>query len=246
MMTNSLAANHCIYAVGDVHGHADLLIGMIAKIQAHAAHLPPSTRTEVVMLGDYIDRGPQSAQVLDLLSLGMGPYLRLRCLRGNHEAMMMAALQDPYCPLVERWLENGGVETLASYGLRGDQVALLDRVLPSLHRRFLDTLASSYHCGGYFFAHAGVDPRRPLTAQREEALMWMREPFLSHQGDFGSVVVHGHTIVDAPQALPNRIAVDTGAYRSLRLSCVVLYGEQVSFLQQSAPGVALPARQRCG
>jgi serine/threonine protein phosphatase 1 len=240
MMTARLAENHCIYAVGDVHGRADLLMGMLAQIQDHVAHLPPNTRTEVVMLGDYIDRGSQSAQVLDLLSIGVVPTLRLRCLRGNHETMMIAALQDPHCALVDRWLLNGGVETLASYGLRRDQVAMLDQVLPSLHRRFLKSLASSYSCGGYFFVHAGVDPRQPLTAQNEEALMWIRDPFLTHQGDFGQVVVHGHTIVEAPQALPNRIAVDTGAYRSQRLSCAVLHGDRVSFLQHSAPGIALP------
>lgn len=239
-------SNVCLYAVGDVHGRADLLLGLVHQIQAHAESLPPTIRTEVVMLGDYVDRGPQSAQVLDLLVTGFGSRLQVRCLRGNHEALMMAALQDPHCALAERWLANGGVETLASYGLRADQVALLDQVLPDLHRRFLNGLANSYQRGGYFFAHAGVDPRRPLDQQKEDALIWIREPFLSHRGDYGAVVVHGHTIVERPQALPNRIAVDTGAYRSLRLTCAVLQGGHVRFMEQTLPGVARPARWALG
>jgi serine/threonine protein phosphatase 1 len=198
------------------------------------------------MLGDYVDRGPQSAQVIDLLVTGFGPRLQVRCLRGNHEAMMMAAVQDPHCAMAERWLANGGVETLASYGLRADQVALLDQVLPDLHRRFLHGLANSHRRGDYLFAHAGVDPRRPLDQQKEEALIWIREPFLSHQGDYGAVVVHGHTIVDAAQQHSNRIAVDTGAFRSLRLTCAVLQGNAVSFLEQTLPGVARPARWAVG
>jgi serine/threonine protein phosphatase 1 len=198
------------------------------------------------MLGDYVDRGPQSAQVIDLLVTGFGPRLQVRCLRGNHEAMMMAAVQDPHCAMAERWLANGGVETLASYGLRADQVALLDQVLPDLHRRFLSDLANSHRRGHYLFAHAGVDPRRPMDQQKEEALIWIREPFLSHQGDYGVVVVHGHTIVDDAQQHHNRIAVDTGAFRSLRLTCAVLQDENVSFLQQTLPGVARPARWAVG
>ena len=227
----------CLYAIGDVHGRLDLLEALTIRIRRHAQSLPADTVRRIVMLGDYVDRGAESQGVIATL-VGVPPegFERV-CLKGNHEALMEGFLTDP--TLAGRWLKNGGLATLESYGIATETIAdasdgwlskHLAEVLPESHLRFLKRLPLFYRCGDYYFAHAGVDPSLTLDQQSEESLLWIRKPFLNSRKDFGCVVVHGHTIVDKAEILSNRIAVDTGAYAGGPLSCVVLHDDERLFL----------------
>jgi serine/threonine protein phosphatase 1 len=222
-----------LYAIGDVHGRADLLDRVLASIDAdRAAH--PAARTVEVFLGDYIDRGPQSRQVLDRL-IARGQVQEIVCLKGNHETYVAGVLSDP--AILREWRLYGGFETLLSYGvvptlnLDADEQAKLSeafgRALPDSHRRFLDGLETSFTCGDFFFTHAGVRPGIPLAKQREQDLLWIREDFLLCNDDFGKVVVHGHTPVREPDIRPNRINIDTGAYATGQLTCLVLEEDKI-------------------
>lgn len=229
-----------VYAVGDVHGRADLLVRLFDQIAADIDQRAGDGLTpRLVMLGDYVDRGPDSRGVLDLLT-GPPPVAGLArtFLKGNHEDMMLRALRDPddagaagdgdLWPL---WLANGGRETLASYGLGPeDGPGGLAAVLPPAHRRFLEGLELAYASGDYLFVHAGIRPGRPLERQDPQTLMWIREPFLSTPLADGPLVVHGHTIRDAPEVRRHRIGIDTGAYASGILTCLVVAGAERRFL----------------
>lgn len=229
----------CVYAVGDVHGELALLKDLLARIEADS--VSRGLRPLVVFLGDYVDRGPDSRGVLDLLvglKHGGGPECRF--LRGNHEEAMLAFMADPARTL--DWLHFGGIETLASYGIvasagmvdpercRAVGRQLAERLDPR-HRMFLDELEDMVVLGDYAFVHAGVRPGVPLDQQGTEDLLWIREPFLSSRAYHGKVVVHGHTIVDQVEDLGNRLAVDTGAYASGRLSAVALHGRDRRIVQ---------------
>lgn len=226
-----------IYAIGDLHGRADLLERLHAEIAEELAASPPE-RALIVYLGDYLDRGFGSAEVLERLLASPLPSLEPVFLKGNHEAMALAFLEDPIGAAA--WLEFGGRETLKSYGLEPpgklDREALLElreawcRRLPPAHLHFLKGLRLKFEVGDYLFVHAGIDPSRPLSRQRERDLLWMREPFLSAKGPFGKVVVHGHTPVPEPENLPWRINLDTGAFLSGRLTALVLEGGERRFL----------------
>jgi serine/threonine protein phosphatase 1 len=225
-----------IYAIGDVHGCADLLARCFACIDADIAAYP-APRVVHVLIGDYIDRGPQSRQVLDLL-VRRGHHHRVVCLRGNHETYIHAFLREP--AILGQWRHFGGLETLVSYGMtpsinpdereQCELAAAFDRALPHSHRCFLASLKAAFACGDYFFAHAGVRPGVPLFAQHEQDLLWIREDFLLHEKDFGKIVIHGHTPVMEPDIRPNRINIDTGAYATGRLTCLVLEGEDMTFI----------------
>jgi serine/threonine protein phosphatase 1 len=190
-----------------------------------------------VFLGDYIDRGPASRDVLDHLVIRDRTF-RSVFLKGNHEGFLTGFLSNP--SILEHWQYNGGLETLLSYGVRpslnadaATQVQLaaaLDEALPESHRQFIRKLESSFVCGDYFFVHAGVRPGIPLTKQREEDLLWIRQDFLLHEEDFGKVVVHGHTPVPQPDVRPNRINIDTGAFATGQLTCLVLEDDRVDFM----------------
>lgn len=234
------APNTCLYAIGDVHGRLDLLEALTIRIRRHAESLPEDTARRIIMLGDYVDRGPESQGVIAML-VGRPPdgFERV-CLKGNHEVLMESFVSDP--AIAHRWLKNGGLATLESYGI--DSVTIADSsdaalsakfayALPESHYRFLKRLPLSYECGDYFFAHAGIDPSVALDAQQEEALLWIRKPFLTSRKDFGRIVVHGHTIVDKAEIHPNRIAVDTGAYAGGPLTCLVLHDDERMFLTVS-------------
>lgn len=220
-----------VYAIGDIHGCFDLLADLYEKIRRDLEKSPAADSIEV-FLGDYIDRGPGSREVLEWL-VGSRPATGRRvCLMGNHEAMLLAALQNPGD--IQNWLSNGGAETLRSYGVQPppSQVrthilhthAEFNRALPAEHRAFLDSLRRSLEFGGAFFVHAGINPRRPLHDQDPDELIWIREPFLSSRADFGKIVVHGHTPVERADIRPNRINIDTGAVFTGRLTCLVLEG----------------------
>ena len=224
-----------VYAIGDVHGRADLLQETFAKIDSHRDAYPIANALEI-MLGDYIDRGPSSFDVIELLSK------RVRggtiCLKGNHESFLLEFLKDP--TILNAWQRCGGLETLVSYGLEPsldlspeDQESLaatLAERLPAHHHNFLIALPLSFTLGDYFFVHAGVRPGVALSNQRAEDLLWIREDFLRYEGSFGKFVVHGHTPVSEPEIRNNRINIDTGAFASGNLTCAVFEDDQISFL----------------
>lgn len=226
-----------IYAIGDVHGRADLLDRLLSRIDAHVA-THPGTRPICLFIGDYIDRGPGSRDVLNLL-INCALRREMIFLRGNHDIMVSRFLQDP--TTLSDWSRIGGLETLMSYGLKPsfnpdpeaqkDLAKALNSVLPDSHRRFLAALSSSFTCGDYFFVHAGVRPGVPLAHQSDDDLLWIRDEFLLHEDRFEKLVVHGHTPVREIDIRQNRINIDTGAYATGRLSCLVLEGNRVEPLQ---------------
>ena len=222
-----------VYAVGDVHGRDDLLEDIIGQI-ARDAEGRDARRKVAVFLGDYVDRGRDSRQVVERLATLRLPGVDGVFLRGNHEEMMLEALFSPENPCARaHWLVNGGEETLDSYGAGSCEE--LARTLPAHHRGFLERLALHHREAGYLFVHAGLRPGVPLDEQDPEDLTWIREPFLSHRGSHGLCVVHGHTPEDTPQDLGNRIGVDTGACFSGILTAVALEGERRRFLRARRP-----------
>jgi serine/threonine protein phosphatase 1 len=216
-----------IYAIGDIHGRLDLLERAIAAICRDVEQKGPAALT--VTVGDYIDRGPQSRGVLDRLANNPFPT-PLVALKGNHEALLASFLDDPgRGPF---WAQQGGFETLRSYGVTigarasaadfAEAARQLRDALPAGHAHFLHSLQTSFSRGRYFFCHAGVRPGVPLDRQNDDDLLWIREEFLGSDADFGKIVVHGHTPVAAPEVLPNRIGIDTVAFATGRLTCVAL------------------------
>lgn len=227
-----------LYAIGDVHGRLDLLREMHARIAADLARRP-CRRFRVIHLGDYIDRGPDSAGVIDhLIDFTLdGDAV---CLAGNHDLYLRDFLADPD-RIGDVWLRYGGDEALLSWGidpmandLRNRPVralhAAFSAALPESHRAFLARLPLFEQHGDYVFVHAGVRPGLALHKQREADLTTIRDPFLTHTGSFGFVVIHGHTVVPTPCIRPNRIGLDTKAYASGVLSCVVLEAGAKGFL----------------
>ncbi len=197
----------------------------------------PVERALTVTLGDYVDRGPDSRGVVERLAENPFPT-EFIALKGNHEDMLVGFLRDPSNG--DLWSRNGGLETLHSYGIdvgplmraRGykSAAAAFEKALPRTHLRFFSSLRLCLSVGRYFLCHAGVRPGVPLTQQREEDLLWIRDEFLYDPTDFGKLVVHGHTPVPEPEIRPNRINVDTGAFITGRLTCAVLGTERPRFL----------------
>jgi diadenosine tetraphosphatase ApaH/serine/threonine PP2A family protein phosphatase len=188
------------YAIGDVHGCLDKLVRLLARCRAHAGDRP----RRLVFVGDYIDRGPNSRGVIDTLLELQRKEPRIICLRGNHEAMMLDAIETGDEVL---WLLNGGGQTLESY----DATQALD--LPAELVEWADGLPLSFDDGRRLFVHAGLNPRVPLDRQTEQDLLWIREPFLSSRSDFGRLIVHGHTPLrtGVPDLRSNRLNIDTAA-----------------------------------
>ena len=230
-----------IYAVGDIHGRLDLLDELMAQIGADAAARRGAERPILVFIGDYVDRGPQSRGVIDaVLHLEEEGVFEVRALKGNHEAQLLAFLEDPREG--PAWLEFGGAETLLSYGVippisRTDietweaaRVALV-AAMPAAHRAFLDRLELAVLCGDYVFVHAGVRPGVPLEEQNEHDLLWIRDDFLSSTRPIEKVVVHGHTPEPEPYIGRYRIGIDTGAYATAKLTAVRLSGTEQTILQ---------------
>jgi len=228
-----------IYAVGDIHGRLDLLDAIEVAISADIAATRPR-RPVICYLGDYVDRGPASAQVIDRLSTRFDDNVARVFLMGNHENRMLGFLEKP-AEDGPAWLQYGGREALESYGLivpaspaGSDWPRLRDQLaaaLPEPHLTFLRTLRLAFVWRGYLFVHAGLNPARPATEQDPHDLMWIREPFLSSDRDWGLRVVHGHVIVEEPVFRPNRIGIDTGAYHSDRLTCLVLTNAGTRLIQ---------------
>ncbi|MGK7867293.1 metallophosphoesterase [Falsiroseomonas sp. E2-1-a20] len=224
----SLPPGHRIYAIGDTHGCADRLAALHEQIlEDLAAH--PVAAPLVLHLGDHVDRGPDSAAVLDMLRQPLRGLPAIN-LMGNHDRMMLDALA-PGAPAdaVALWLANGGSATLDSYGASASDPDSWQKVSSS-HLAWLRDCRTSFLAGGYLFAHAGIRPGRPLADQVEADLLWIREPFLSWPRPLPAVVVHGHTPAEAPEVLRHRIGLDTGAVYGGRLTCGVLEGAGIRFL----------------
>jgi serine/threonine protein phosphatase 1 len=223
-----------VYAVGDIHGRADLLVDAIARIDDDLARRPIEQAIEVY-LGDYIDRGPDSKTVIDLLSIRLVKN-RAVCLRGNHEALMEDFLRDP--ANLHPWLQLGGKQTLASYGVRlrpgaGTETEMHSRfwsAFPRAHEMFLQCLRYSFCCGDFLFVHAGIRPGVAIEQQHFHDLLWIRREFLNSAQDHGKYVVHGHTPVGHPDIRSNRMNIDTGAWRTGTLTCVAIEGSAILVL----------------
>ena len=235
-----------LYVVGDIHGRDDLLADLMGDI-ARDGRAYGDKRKILIFLGDYIDRGLQSRQVLDRLTGPMPEGFEVVFLKGNHELAMQQFMQDPQ--FGRTWKYYGGLETLHSYGIA--ELALSDdptdferardhliAVLPAAHRQFLDALVLSAEFGEYFFAHAGVRPGISLKRQIEDDLLWIRDDFLESRVSHGKVVVHGHTPSERAVFLSNRIGIDTGAYMTGVLTCLILDGSDRQLLQTGVQSVA--------
>lgn len=234
-----------VYAVGDVHGRLDLLTRLLERIETDARATGPAERAAIVLLGDYVDRGPASREVVAFVRrLLLATDFEVRALMGNHEQVMLQFLEDP--SVGPSWVEFGGGETLAAYGVRRpgarvDQDAweaasvALAEALPPEDLAFLRGLELSASYGDYLFVHAGVRPEAPLDRQEAADLLWIRHEFLENERRLEKIIVHGHTPEVEPFAGTARIGVDTGAYATGVLTAVRLYGEERSFLQ-ARPG----------
>lgn len=222
-----------VYAISDIHGRSDLLQQLFTVIDVDLNRSRPE-RSIQVFLGDYVDRGPDSRGVLDLL-IERSQSHETVFLKGNHEAFFMDVMRDP--AKLQDWRHYGGLLTLMSYGIRPtmnpsseDQVKLIDalcQAVPAEHVRFLQNLQPSFTCGDFFFVHAGVKPGVPLDRQSEDDLFWIREEFLNSEDNFGKYVVHGHTPVKTPDIRPNRINIDTGAYATGNLTLLTMQGDSL-------------------
>ena len=229
-------ADTVVYAVGDIHGHLDLLVRLQYRIKEDMARRKAS-RKVVIYLGDYVDRGPESRNLIDHLIRNPLDGFESIHLAGNHERWMVGFLNNPDGG--RPWLRWGGAETMHSYGVpmpnTDDPASLaaasetLAKKLPASHRRFLENLPLCHTEGDYFFTHAGVRPGVPLDEQSDEDLTWIREEFLYSKADFGKMIVHGHTPTHTPEEHRNRIAIDTGAYMSGILTAVALEGSKRTF-----------------
>jgi serine/threonine protein phosphatase 1 len=218
-----------VYAIGDVHGRLDCLEQLFDRIKRDVAEYPVSN-FRIVMLGDYVDRGPQSSGVLEFLCALSG-RLDIVFLRGNHDDWLLEFIESPE-KMSLAFLEYGGWETLNSYGIgrnRSNLPAvelsrLLTRRMPARHKRFLAELGYFHIEGDYYFCHAGVRPGIALDSQDPRDLIWIRGEFLDHVESFGKVIVQGHTPELQVDLRPNRINIDTMAFRTGKLTCLVLEG----------------------
>jgi len=226
-----LPQGQLVYAIGDIHGRADLLALLLAEIESDSARSKDAKRRTLVFLGDYIDRGHDSRRVVDMVLDDLPAGFDAHFLKGNHEAIMLDFLDDP--SYLGHWLANGADATFRSYGLdvaelvgRGAAPEVWRRAflasLPETHRDFFEALELAVSFGDYFFVHAGVRPGVPLEAQDPNDMIWIRGPFLQSEDDFGKIVVHGHTPGRDPVIRANRIGIDTGAVYTDRLTALRL------------------------
>ncbi|MFC3052234.1 metallophosphoesterase [Kordiimonas pumila] len=227
-----------VYAIGDVHGRVDLLQTLLKKIMADMAERKDFNSVKIIFLGDYVDRGFHSREVIDLLLKLDVRGVGFKFLAGNHEDMMLGFMDDPAENTA--WLNVGGIATLASYGVLlpdnpdievlGKASSDLVKAMPDSHQRFLKGLLEHYELGDYVFVHAGLRPGLPFGAQRRSDKLGIRREFTETEFDFGRTVVHGHTGVSSPKIYNNRIAVDTGAFATGHLTAAILQNDTVNFI----------------
>jgi diadenosine tetraphosphatase ApaH/serine/threonine PP2A family protein phosphatase len=238
-LTAHLPKGELLYAVGDIHGRSDLLAKLLRQIEVDAEQQDAAKKT-LLFIGDYVDRGPDSRGVVEMLLHGLPKGFSAHFLKGNHEELLLQFLDD--ARRLDHWRMNGGEETLVSYGVDVDQLIMSDAPpetwreafmvkLPPAHFDFLRHLSITVQKGDYLFVHAGIRPDVPLHAQDDFDLIWIRDEFLNATEPFGKVVVHGHTPVISPVVRPNRIDIDTGAVFSGCLTALKLKDGERSFLQ---------------
>lgn len=224
------------YVIGDIHGRCDLFEALAAAIDADDA-AACAAETTVVLLGDLVDRGPDSAGVI-AAARAWQQRRAVRVLAGNHEEMFLESFEDS--EMLRHFLRHGGRETVLSYGVdraRYNAMSLeelqaeMSRIVPSADREFLASAEEWIEVGDYLLVHAGINPLVPLAEQRRSDLLWIRNRFLDHRDAFSHVVVHGHTIFDEVEDAGTRIGIDTGAYRTGRLTALVLEGSARRFIQ---------------
>jgi serine/threonine protein phosphatase 1 len=225
----TLKSGQRIYAVGDIHGRSALLKKALVFIEQHAAADPRGENIQV-FLGDYVDRGPDSRGVIDLLLQPPPAQHERICLLGNHEQALLQFIDTPRT--LRSWGNYGGYATLASYGVpfptRMNPDALREihlrfvAAFPGTHEAFLRSLSPHYQRDDYVFVHAGLLPFVPLAKQRREDMLWIRDPFLNHQGFFDHYIVHGHTPVAAPDILEHRANIDVSEAPQDALCCLVI------------------------
>jgi serine/threonine protein phosphatase 1 len=235
----SVPENQRVYAIGDIHGRADLLQTLHTMILDDAKTANQDVKKIVIYLGDYVDRGLESKAVIDILINGALPDFEAVYLKGNHEEQFLEFMEDssagPY------WFKIGGDGTVYGYGVRVPNDVTPDErpeyiheelqaSVPKSHLDFLSRLELTKEIGDYFFVHAGINPGRPIDKQLPEDLLWIRNEFLDSEVNFGKVVVHGHSITNNLEILDNRICIDTGAYITNKLTCLVLEGSSTRFL----------------
>lgn len=226
-----------VYAIGDIHGCLSLFDSLLARIDADSAARGAADVT-LILLGDLVDRGPDSAGVVDRAIRLQESGGDVRWLLGNHEEVFLKALSgDPQA--MRYFVRIGGGPTIHSYGLKGDEylnmsfeelAGAFPRLVPDRHRSFLEAAEHQVQIGDYLFVHAGIRPGVPIAEQRPTDLRWIRDDFLDDGSDHGCVVVHGHTIFDEVQERHNRVGIDTGAYATGRLTAIGLEGTERWFL----------------
>jgi len=230
----SIPAGERVFAIGDIHGRSDLLRKLITAIESEDQRRPPA-RTTIILLGDLVDRGPDSAGVLAMARAWQNQRAAtghtLHILMGNHEDMLLESLDR--IEVLREFVKHGGKETILSFGITEkaytdatweELQTLLRGAVGKEWREFLSSFAPMVRIGDYAFVHAGIRPGEPLETQRDADLRWIREPFLSSPADHGAIIVHGHTITDAPVLRPNRIGLDTGAFASGQLTALLIEG----------------------
>ena len=234
---------HRAYAIGDVHGCLSLLERLLARIEQEIDK-DPKPKTSIVFLGDVVDRGPASAQVVERLRTYAHPRASTHFVMGNHEEVMLRVIEGD-SDLLTSWLRFGGRETLASYGLDPKEVAALEsdeleaclkQAIPASHRAFLAGFSDSISFGDYLFVHAGIRPGIDLAEQSQSDLRWIRDAFLYDSTDHGFVVVHGHTISNSVDVAENRIGIDTGAFCTGVLTALAIEGSRTWLIQASEDG----------
>jgi serine/threonine protein phosphatase 1 len=257
----SVPAGYRVYAIGDVHGRLDLLDDTLSRVEADIDSRKPAENI-IVFLGDLIDRGPSSAQVIERVRTYRRPGVRTVFLIGNHEEVLLRLLRGE-SRFLRDWLRFGGAECAKSYGIGATAlkrmeparaVATLQQKIPRDHQLVLQSFVDTFRIGSYLFVHAGIRPGVPLADQSQADLRWIREPFLENGDDHGFIVVHGHTIAEQVDVRDNRIGLDTGAYRSGVLTAMGLEGHERWFVQtepkasrlQAAPEAPAVVNQELG
>jgi len=231
-----------VYAIGDVHGRLDLLVALLARVERDDASRPAAD-TRVVMLGDLIDRGPHSAEVIEFLLKARPSFASFHFLMGNHEQAMLESLASEADPRSTGWLRFGGMETLESYDVPEQAFGCsgrlfsdeLRRYVPAAHLAFMREFEDKLLIGDYLFVHAGIRPGVSIEKQSMEDKLWIRDDFLEDPSDHGFVVVHGHTVHPEPDFRENRIGIDTGAYRTGVLTALALEGNERRIIAVGAP-----------
>lgn len=241
-----------VYAIGDIHGCLDLFDALVNAVEQDDRDRP-AARTTIILLGDLIDRGPDSAGVIEA-ARKLRARRDVRIIAGNHEEMFLQCLENP--EMLRHFMRYGGKETILSYSAGTpysvdprslddltieETQAMMRRVTPAADIEFLSGLEDMVEIGDYLFVHAGIRPGVPLPEQEITDLRWIREPFLSHSDEHGYCVVHGHTIAEVPELRTNRIGIDTGAYMHGRLTALGLEGTERWFIEACDTGGVIAA-----